>query len=154
MTCESVSFIIGPIVVLSCVYLYAVMGVVMMTGIMAIFEMSLSLTGQSLLQAPLSAIQRIRKIKPKMHGYYRVYLEDFNESELANGLCSALNEVDGEPWALIENLQPDDYFSGSCELNRGGLSHCCQEKIIMMIAYQLFSCALAVGKSKCSFEER
>ena len=32
-------------------YLYAVMGVVMMTGIMAIFELGLSLTGQSVLPA-------------------------------------------------------------------------------------------------------
>ena len=34
------------------VYLYAGMGVVMLTGIMAIFEMGLSLTGQSLLPMP------------------------------------------------------------------------------------------------------
>ena len=34
------------------VYLYAGMGVVMLTGIMAIFEMGLSLTGQSLLPIP------------------------------------------------------------------------------------------------------
>ena len=34
------------------VYLYAGMGVVMLTGIMAIFEMGLSLTGQSLLPTP------------------------------------------------------------------------------------------------------
>ena len=35
------------------VYLYAGMGVVMLTGIMAIFEMGLSLTGQSLLPMPV-----------------------------------------------------------------------------------------------------
>ena len=98
------------------------MGVVMMTGIMAIFEMSLSLTGQSLLQAPLSAYSANTQNKAKDARLLQsLSEEDFNESELANGLCSALNEVDGEPWALIENLQPDDYFSGSCELNRGGL---------------------------------
>ena len=34
------------------VYLYAALGVVMMTGIMAVFEMGLSLTGQSLLLKP------------------------------------------------------------------------------------------------------
>ena len=35
------------------VYLYAAMGVVMMTGIMAVLEMGLSLTGQSLLLKPI-----------------------------------------------------------------------------------------------------
>ena len=39
------------------VYFYAVMGVVMMTGIMAIFEMGLSLTGQSLLPTPVDVYQ-------------------------------------------------------------------------------------------------
>ena len=34
------------------VYLYAVLGVMMISGIMAIFEMALSLTGQSMIPAP------------------------------------------------------------------------------------------------------
>ena len=37
------------------VYLYAALGVVMMTGIMAVVEMGLSLTGQSLILKPLLA---------------------------------------------------------------------------------------------------
>ncbi len=37
------------------VYLYAGMGVVMLTGIMAILEMGLSLTGQSILPMPVDA---------------------------------------------------------------------------------------------------
>ena len=132
------------------------MGVVMMTGIMAIFEMSLSLTGQSLLQAPLSAYSENTQNKAKdARLLLSLSEEDFNGSVLANGLCSALNEVDGEPWALIENLQPDDYFSGSCKLNRGGLYRTIVRKNNNEdLPYQLFSCALAVGKSKCSFEER
>ena len=36
------------------VYLYAGLGVVMLSGIMAIFEMGLSLTGQSLLPIPIN----------------------------------------------------------------------------------------------------
>ena len=34
------------------VYLYAGLGVVMLSGIMAIFEMGLSLTGQSMIPTP------------------------------------------------------------------------------------------------------
>ena len=132
------------------------MGVVMMTGIMAIFEMGLSLTGQSLLPAPLSgySVNTLNKAKDAKL-LKKLSEEDFNKSELASGLCSALNEVDGESWALIENLRPDDYFFGSCELNREGLYRSIVRKNNDdYMPYQLFSCALAVGKSKCSFEER
>ena len=47
------------------VYLYAAMGVVMMTGIMAVFEMGLSLTGQSILLKPmiLSRIYKAKQLK-------------------------------------------------------------------------------------------
>jgi hypothetical protein len=136
------------------VYFYAVMGVVMMTGIMAIFEMGLSLTGQSLLPAPLSGYSANTQNKAKdARLLQKLYEEDFNESALASGLCSALKEVDGEPWIMIENLQPDDYFFGSCELNRDGLCRSIVRKNNDDdMPYQLFSCALAVGKSKCSFE--
>ena len=133
------------------------MGVVMMTGIMAIFEMGLSLTGQSLLPVPLSGYSANTQNKAKKDAKLLQELseEDFNESALASGLCSALKEVDGEPWTLIENLQPDDYFFASCELNREGLYRSVVRKNNDEdMPYQLFSCALAVGKSKCSFEER
>lgn len=40
------------------VYLYAALGVVMMTGIMAVMEMGLSLTGQSLLSKPSDPYQQ------------------------------------------------------------------------------------------------
>ena len=48
------------------VYLYAALGVVMMTGIMAVFEMGLSLTGQSFVLKPLlgsSQKQSINELK-------------------------------------------------------------------------------------------
>ena len=132
------------------------MGVVMMTGIMAIFEMSLFLTGQSLLPIPEGDYSANSLNKAKDAQLLQSLAgEDFNNSVLASGLCSALKEVDGEPWALIENLQPDDYFFASCELNREGLYRSVVRKNNDEdMPYQLFSCALAVGKSKCSFEER
>ena len=137
------------------VYLYAVMGVVMMTGIMAIFEMGLSLTGQSLLPAPLSGYSANTQNKAKDALLLQsLSEEDFNESELASDLCSALKGVDGELWTLIENLQPGDYFFGSCGLNREGLYRSIVRKNNDDdMPYQLFSCKLGNGKSKCSFEE-
>ena len=131
------------------------MGVVMMTGIMAIFEMGLSLTGQSLLPAPLSdySANDLNKAKDARI-LQRFSEEDFDESVLATGLCIVLSEVDGEPWSLTENLLPDDYFYDSCELNREGLYRSIVRKNNNAdMPYQLFSCALGVGKSKCSFED-
>ena len=40
------------------VYLYAGLGVLMISGIMAIFEMGLSLTGQSMIPTPADVIYR------------------------------------------------------------------------------------------------
>ena len=132
------------------------MGVVMMTGIMAIFEMGLSLTGQSLLPAPSSRYSANTQNKAKDAQLLQsLSEEDFNESALASGLCSALKEVDGEPWTLIENLQSDDYFFGSCELNREGLYRAIVRKNNDEdMPYQLFACTLGTGKSTCSFEVR
>ena len=132
------------------------MGVVMMTGIMAIFEMGLSLTRQSLLPAPLSGYSANTQNKAKDALLLQsLFEEDFNESALASDLCSALKGVDGERWTLVENLQPGDYFFGSCGLNREGVYRSVVRKNNDEdMPYQLFSCALAIGKSKCSFEER
>ena len=40
------------------IYLYAGLGVLMISGIMAIFEMGLSLTGQSMLPIPTNAYKQ------------------------------------------------------------------------------------------------
>ena len=131
------------------------MGVVMMTGIMAIFEMGLSLTGQSLLPAPLSGYSANTQNKSKDAQIMQsLSTQAFDDSVLANGLCVSLQGVGGEPWSSIENLESDDYFFGSCELNRGGLERSIVRKNNDEdMPYQLFSCALDAGKSKCSFEE-
>ena len=131
------------------------MGVVMMTGIMAIFEMGLSLTGQSLLPAPPSGYPQnsLNKVKDAQL-MKSLSTQAFDDSVLANGLCVALQGVDGEPWSLIENLEPDNYFFGSCGLSREGLERSIVRKNDDEdMPYQLFSCALDAGKSKCSFEE-
>ena len=47
---DSLKMTVLPVFIV--VYLYAAMGAIMLTGIMAIFEMGLSLTGQTLLSTP------------------------------------------------------------------------------------------------------
>ena len=166
------------------VYLYAGLGVVMLSGIMAIFEMGLSLMGQSMLPTPadnyfadfsikytyetrLSFLLDQKKIcvdqcsdAPVMKGF----------SELATdprfGLCGALNKIDGiddddaEKWTLIS--EPD--WINSCQLARGSHRVVVKKSFdSRYVPYQLFSCNLEGGSVwfdqeleiyRCYFERR
>ena len=75
------------------VYLYAGMGVVMLTGIMAIFEMGLSLTGQSLLSMPVDQ--------------YPGSLEQVTEGDLLNGSKSISVELTGMDICTALKSLPD-----------------------------------------------
>ena len=126
--------------------LYAAMGVMMLTGIMAIFEMGLSLTGQSLRVNPSDEYLS----NAMMKGLDARLLAGmsgggFAPSVANSDLCSALDDI--EPgWVPIGGA---GYWSGSCHLTKG--SH---RIIVRGGTYQLFSCALGDGESKCSFEVR
>ena len=145
------------------VYLYAGLGVVMLSGIMAIFEMGLSLMGQSMLPTPPDAYREsseMKLVEKRMIGL----LKDRNAvaQGLANqALCDALlqsyaaqyrGESAGEP----DGRMPIDQgrWIRSCQLNRG--SH----RVLIMPpdpgqdqkSYKLFSCALIGGDDRCSFE--
>ena len=124
--------------------LYAAMGVMMLTGIMAIFEMGMSLAGQSLLpNAPDKYDYDMKLLDARL-------LADISKNAFNNevndpliGLCSALNGI--EPgWSSVTR---SGYWSGGCQLIKG--SH---RIIVRKNTYQLFSCALADGESQCSFE--
>lgn len=136
------------------------MGVAMMTGIMAIFEMGLSLTGQSLLSAPLGPTTNTNlhnSSKAKNQNIVQTLSTvNFHNSVLANDLCDALQQVDGEPWSFIEKLEDDDYFFGACELTREGIYRNLvrENNSNQDMPYQLFTCVLEAGESKCSFEGR
>ena len=145
------------------VYLYAGLGVVMLTGIMAIFEMGLSLTGQSLLSKPPDAYgesPEMKAVDKRLIGL----LMDRNAVApgLANqSLCNALlqsyaAQYPGESAGQPDGRMPIDQgrWIRSCQLNRG--SH----RVLIMppdpgqdqMAYQLFSCVLTGGHDQCSFE--
>ena len=143
------------------------MGVMMLTGIMAVFEMGLSLTGQSLLPVPPDAYFLNGSMKTRDSTLLdavsdeQTFLDVENEktfSDLASdasvGLCDALKYIEDEEWSRIRNGEADDYFVGSCQLIREGA----HRTIIRdndgdsEMPYQLFSCALGSGESSCSFE--
>ena len=125
------------------------MGVMMLTGIMAIFEMGMSLTGQSLMpNAPNEYLKnqvmrnRDRKLLERMSQ------SGFGERVLEKGLCEALEDIEGGSWSLIEN---SGYWEKSCQLSRPEDDH---RSIVRKDTYQLFSCVLSAGAAKCSFEEQ
>ena len=131
-------------------YLYAAMGVMMLTGIMAIFEMGMSLTGQSLMpNAPNEYLSKKNKVMRDMD---RELLEGmsqsgFGERVLEKGLCDALMDIEAKRWSLINN---SGYWEKSCQLSRSN-GH---RSIVRKDTYQLFSCVLSAGAAKCSFEEQ
>ena len=132
------------------VYLYAVLGMMMLSGIMAIFEMGLSLTGQSMIPTPPDeylADTSMQLSDVKLLG--NLADSSFPDLVLDKGLCGALEDVNPGGWSLIS----EGRWANSCQLNRG--SH----RVIVredpeseQMPYQLFSCALSGGNNRCSFE--
>ena len=150
------------------VYLYAGMGVVMLTGIMAIFEMGLSLTGQSLLQIPADPYasdssmkeldetlleflfdQKKLRVLVEVDGVEQEVEKAFSAVASDQGLCGALNQIDDEGWTLIG----EGRWINSCQLNQGSHRAVVKENSDdERMPYQLFSCALSGGNDRCSFE--
>ena len=133
------------------VSLYAAMGVMMLTGIMAIFEMGMSLTGQSLLSNAPDKYDDNMKSKDAelLAGISKTSFNDAVNDPLI-GLCSALNGIESG-WSPITG---PGYWSGGCQLTieperPGDPKH---RIIVRKNTHQLFSCALGDGESKCSFE--
>ena len=132
------------------VYLYAVLGVMMISGIMAIFEMALSLTGQSMIPTPSdkylsSASMKSLDIK-LLDGMAEA---GFPDSVISQGLCNALGEVDDREWTLIG----EGRWANSCQQSRGSHRIIISENLDNeQMPYSLFSCALSGGEDRCSFE--
>ena len=141
------------------VYFYAVMCVVMMTGIMAIFEMGLSLTGQSLLPNPPSKYL----LNEGMKGLDAELYEHISNKDkrgvfsavAVDDLCGALNSFEKGSWLPIDKGESNEHFVGSCQLTRSDSHRSIVRKSDDGDAesYQLFSCVLEEGASICSFEQ-
>ena len=130
------------------VYLYAALGVVMMTGIMAIFEMGLSLTGQSLLPGPANEYASDAEMKNRDKALLDAISQArFVETVEEKGLCAALKDIEGNgSWSSI--AEPG-FWNGSCQFRSDGDSH---RIVVRNDTYQLFSCALRNAETKCPFE--
>ena len=90
------------------VYLYAGLGVAMLTGIMAIFEMGLALTGRSLLPSPLDLYSE-SIVKRKPSGAEVIVEADPPLAATGTSLCeqifSAYSDAhDSNPWSMDRRM--------------------------------------------------
>ena len=140
-------------------YLYAILGIVMMSGIMSIFEMGLSLTGRSMMPTPPDAYLSDVSMKDMDIKLLKNMADkSFLDSVLNKGLCGALDNLDVGDWSLIS----EGRWANSCQLNRGSHRVLVREEPgNQQRPYQLFSCALSEKNvwydkgleiDRCSFE--
>lgn len=147
------------------VYLYAGLGVAMLAGIMAIFEMGLALTGRSLLPSPVDPYLSNAGVKA-MDQKLMLLLADRQQVPsglLGTSLCgkviaayqNAYVPTGGvNPW-LQDAAMPVNTgrWAGSCVMNDGA-HHVVVKPELSTGAnpYQLYSCVLQGGNQRCSFE--
>ncbi|WP_115016092.1 hypothetical protein [Synechococcus sp. UW140] len=148
------------------VYLYAGLGVAMLAGIMAIFEMGLALSGRSLLPSPPDAYLSDEGVK-MMDQKLLTLLADRSAVPAGlsgTSLCTALStayESNDVPIGGVNPLMEDPdmpvnsgRWAGSCLLNDGA------HHVVVLpdlgnatTPYQLYSCVLPSGDERCSFEQ-
>jgi len=139
------------------VYLYAGLGVVMLAGIMAIFEMGLGLTGNSLLPSPQDPYLTNMGVKYEDKRWLGL-LEDSDLSGTRLDLCDALKDIYRNkyktfPWDESVT-QGNGRWGRSCFMNRG------VHRVIVRppdpsylgSKYSFYSCTLQGGNDRCAFE--
>ena len=134
-------------------YLYAGMGILMLSGIMAIFEMGVSLTtNQSMIKIP----------PDEYFSDPATSLDDINllidlakpsfPAKVNNqGLCGALSSVSpsGWKWTLVGQGR----WANSCQMYNGSHRVIVREDPANLIMpYQFYSCVPPAGIDKCSFD--
>ena len=144
-------------------YLYAGLGVAMLGGIIAIFEMGLALKGQSLIPPPADAYLSDPGVKEMDQNLLRLLN---NPATVVQGLestllCNALKvayktsyPTKGYPW--VEDLRPPINITwlNACAMNNG--SHrvlIVPEPVNKSIPYQFYSCVIDDDEDRCFFEQ-
>ena len=150
------------------VYLYAGLGVAMLTGIMAIFEMGLALTGSSLLPSPPDLYSESEDVKQEDLRMVKLLIEadDLDPPLTGTGrsLCeqilAAFSDAyvpigDVNPW-LVDRRMPvlTGAWAGSCLMNRRSHHLVVRPNPTTTSSpYELYSCILQGGDDQCSFEK-
>ena len=145
-------------------YLYAVMGVVMMTGIMAIFELGLSLTGQSVLPAlpdPYVSSPQAKALDRdllKLVANPNSIGQDLRQTDL----CEAIRMAYSDSSSLNLMEIKSGRFKGGCSVERDFVVNSATvfHRVLIQppalgaasLPYKLFSCTSDQDNQKCSFE--
>ena len=152
------------------VFFFFFLGVVMMSGIMAIFEMGLFLTGGSMLPTPADAYLASSSMKERdktrlsfLLDQEELCVENCNIDEVPVlkkfsdlvgdadvGLCGALNRIDDIDEDDIDEgdvpkwaLISEGRWSNSCQLSLGSHRAVVKKNSdVRLVPYQLFSCNL------------
>ena len=153
------------------VYLYAGLGVAMLTGIMAIFEMGLALTGNSLLPSPQDPYLINTDVKDEDKQWLTLLADEAVRVQLGSSggsqLCDALTDTyteryvaDGEtfPWVRddINMSESDEPWLRTCMLNQGDHRVIVRPPVVpngVDSSFDLFSCVLQGGSDRCPFEQ-
>ena len=144
-------------------YLYAGLGVVMLSGIMAIFEMGLALTGQSLIPSSTDAYLSDLVVKGTDQNLLRL-LND--PTQVVQGLerislCNAIKvayenqyPVNGIPWVVDSSPPMNNAWLNSCVMNNGAHRVLILPNLVNpSSSYQFYSCVVADGEDRCPFEQ-
>ena len=144
-------------------YLYAGLGVAMLAGIMAIFEMGLALTGQSLIPSPSDPYLSDPSVKEMDQNLLRLLnnpaqvVPDLEGTVLCNALKDAYQTrypAKAYPW--VEDSRPpiNNVWLNSCVMNDGSHRVLIKPDLVNpSISYQFFSCVIDDGEDRCSFEQ-
>ena len=146
------------------VYFYAGLGVAMLAGIMAIFEMGLSLTGRSLLPSPTDPYLLSGEIKAMDQKLLAVLADPEALPSNLRGLeiCAGLELADAlkDDWPFSSAQETSTTrFPGGCVMNAG------RHRVLVQPdpsypnpsnpdqPYQLYSCVLQGSDQLCLFEQ-
>ena len=144
------------------VYLYAGLGVAMLTGIMAIFEMGLALTGQSIIPSSVDAYLVDPAVKAMDQNMLRLLKDPVQVNPGLEGsrLCQTVINAYQSTFSGGSSLVEDTTTS----INNPWLSSCImsnKEHLILIgpglgsesTPYNFYSCILANTEDQCSFEK-
>ncbi len=141
------------------IYMYAALGVMMLSGIMAIFEMGIALTGRSPISALPDAYFSNDQAKTLDKNLLVLLLNDDLVPKGLEGslLCDQLkffykieNPEEVNLW-IEDTKMPSDNWSGSCVMNNGAYRVFVRPNNSTS-SYQLYSC-LIKDDFICPFEE-
>ena len=138
----------------------------MMTGIMAIFEMGLSLTGQTLLPAPVDVYfdipQEAKRLDEEL--LQKLANPDHVERGLSGpALCDAINQADPGQYSFAPMVNRKSPWDEGClfVMSYKVLNETVAHKILIkppahrvasLLPYELFSCTSIRAGYQCSFE--